>query len=692
MKNISLTLARFFVSGNVFWLLVFLLTRMALFSSALLQGSHLTASSSAILGQGFVFDLAFLVYFDTAMLLVLLPLLFISSRRVGGVVIYVAGLLLAYIALFTACAEWFFWDEFRARFNFIAVDYLVYSDEVIHNILESYPVYPLLGLIAVMAFAVNHVFLARFSLSHFRAGKIVSEQQKQSRFPVGALSLLLLLFCLSGLQGLFLSSSWLERLGSNPNDRELAGNGPYQFFAAFRNNELDYTQFYPVLDQEQLATDLPHLVGTRQGQRVGGVSDALDITRFIDNPGHEKKLNVILVTIESLSARYLGVFGNTEGLTPNLDRLAGESLFFDRFYATGTRTTRGLESITLSIPPTPGRSVVKRPGQESGFRSLGFVLGEQGYDATFLYGGRSYFDNMGNFFQGNGYRVIDQNDMPAGQAVFTNAWGMSDEDLYGMVLQQADQSAGRAQPFFLQVMTTSNHRPYTYPEGRIDIPSGVGRDGAVKYTDYAIGQFLQQARQHDWFEDTVFVFVADHCAGSDGREDLPLDRYHIPLFIYSPAHLPAQTRHELASQPDIAPSLMALLDLDYVSSFFGFNLLSPLSSPHPVFIANYQHLGLFDGEQMAILSPGNRARLRSYDQGMTLDEIDSRDAPLVRDAISLYQGAAYILENRLDNQIVYQPPSLPSQQSHVFNEPGQQIEPGLMLTESREPVGEGKTL
>ncbi len=186
------------------------------------------------------------------------------------------------------------------------------------------------------------------------------------------------------------------------------------------------------------------------------------------------------------------------------------------------------------MPPTPGRSIVKRIGRESGFASLGQQLASKGYDSVFLYGGRGYFDNMSAFFSGNGYRVVDQSSADEADIHFKNAWGMADEDLYRLALREADADHAAGKPFLLQLMTTSNHRPYSYPDGRIDIPSSEGREGAVKYTDYAIGEFLAQARGKPWFANTLFVFVADHTAGSAGSQDLPVPSYHIPLFIYAP--------------------------------------------------------------------------------------------------------------------------------------------------------------
>ncbi|MEB0075080.1 LTA synthase family protein, partial [Pseudomonas sp. CCI1.4] len=433
--------------------------------------------------------------------------------------------------------------------------------------------------------------------------------------------------------------------GGNAYQHELASNGPYQFFAAFRNNELDYQQFYTSLPTDVVAKQLRKELTEPNATFVG--QDPLDIRRNIDNPGTSRQPNIVLVTIESFSAKYLGSNGDGRNLTPHLDQLRKESLYFNNFYATGTRTDRGLEAITLAIPPTPGRSIVKRIGRESGFASLGQQLNAVGYDSVFVYGGRGYFDNMNAFFSGNGYRVVDQSSVNEADIHFKNAWGMADEDLYRETLKLADINYAQQKPFLLQLMTTSNHRPYTYPEGRIDIKSGNGRDGAVKYTDYAIGQFLEHARKKPWFDNTIFVFVADHTAGSAGKEDLPITNYQIPLFIYAPKLIEARENSQLASQIDLAPTLLGLLNLDYQSTFFGRNLLQDNPLPPRVVVGNYQHLGLFDGKDLAILSP--REGLRRHDEALTTS-IESRVTatdPLIERAITYYQAASHDYKKQL---------------------------------------------
>ncbi|HXQ99032.1 MAG TPA: LTA synthase family protein [Pseudomonas sp.] len=624
---------RFLALLSSTWLGIFLITR------ALLWLTHRDEAGGATLatfGVGLLYDLAFLAFATVPLALYLLvcpPRVWRSRTHLW----LLQGLmsLSLFVMLFTAVAEWLFWDEFGVRFNFIAVDYLVYSDEVLNNILESYPIGTLLCVLALVAVGLS-VGLSRYvRMSHLAPLPTLGQ-----RMVLGAGSLALAALC-----ALLVDQDVPRGQGGNAYQRELASNGPYQFFAAFRNNELDYPQFYPTLAIPGASARLRSELQAPNVSFIG--KDPLDNRRTVNNAGTLRTPNIMLVTLESFSAKYMGSNGDTRNLTPNLDDLRKHSLYFNNFYATGTRTDRGLEAITLSIPPTPGRSIVKRAGRESGFASLGRQLSATGYDSVFVYGGRGYFDNMNAFFSGNGYRVVDQSSVEESQISFKNAWGMADEDLYRQALNLADEDFAKKRPFFLQLLTTSNHRPYTYPEGRIDIASGNGRDGAVKYTDYAIGEFLAQARVKPWFDDTIFVFVADHTAGSAGKEDLPIANYHIPLFIYAPKLAGAGEIATLASQIDLAPTLLGLLNLDYTSSFYGRDLFRDHHLPPRVLVGNYQHLGLFDGEDLAILSPRNGMRRHDEALGQSLERHAGIDDPLVMRAIAYYQAASYGFKQQL---------------------------------------------
>ncbi|WP_447589899.1 LTA synthase family protein [Aquipseudomonas campi] len=618
------------------WLAVFVLTRSLLLATHWADADVGLLGVLQVYGVGLIYDLSFLLYaaIPLTLYLLLCPARVWRSRGHG---LFLNALLSVslFVMLFVAVAEWLFWDEFGVRFNFIAVDYLVYSEEVINNILESYPIYPLLAVLALVAIGIS-----------FALRRVVASALAAPLLPKAKAGLALAgMAAMAVLSSVVIGQGFPREAGGNAYENELASNGPFQFFAAFRNNELDYRQFYQTLSNEQVGVLLREELAEPNARFIG--SDPLDVRRVIDNPGQPQRRNVVLVTIESLSAKYLGSFGDPRGLTPNLDDLRSKSLFFNNFYATGTRTDRGLEAITLSMPPTPGRSIVKRIGRESGYGSLGQQFDAQGYDSVFIYGGRGYFDNMNAFFGGNGYRIVDQSSVSEADMAFQNAWGMSDEDLYAQTLKVADADHAAGKPFFLQLMTTSNHRPYTYPDGRIDIPSGQGREGAVKYTDYAIGQFLAQARKKPWFNNTVFIFVADHTAGSAGKEDLPVANYRIPLFVYAPGFIAPREVSSLTSQIDVAPTLLGLLNFSYTSTFFGRNVLREDAAPGRALIGNYQHLGLFDGQDLAILSPRRLMRLHEDALGLSHESQSSDVQDLIRRDIAYYQGASHAFKHGL---------------------------------------------
>jgi phosphoglycerol transferase MdoB-like AlkP superfamily enzyme len=322
-------------------------------------------------------------------------------------------------------------------------------------------------------------------------------------------------------------------------------------------------------------------------------------------------------------------------------------LLFTNFYAVGTRTIWGLEAVALSAPPKPGQSVIKRPNSENMF-SMGQLFKERGYDLKFIYGGYGYFDNMNYFFENNGYQIVDRTIMPDNEVTFSNAWGVCDQDLFNRVLQEADHSYASGKPFLNLAMTTSNHRPFTYPEKIIDIPSGTGRAGAVKYCDFAIGEFIRKASTKPWFSNTLIVIMADHCAGSSGQAELPFMEYKIPLIIYNPAIIQPQQSDKLSSQIDVAPTLLALLGWNYESKFFGKDILKMKPEDERAFIANYQKLGFIKNNRLTILSPQQKVTFYKIDRFTGIIEQQAIDEESIDEAVTYYQSANYIQKKRLN--------------------------------------------
>lgn len=586
-----------------------------------------------IFAIGLAYDLVAFVYFawPLVLLLCLLPRRVAATRmarRLVGASCFAA----LFVLLFIAAAEWTFWDEFQARFNFVAVDYLVYTTEVIGNIRESYPVGTILGAILVMAVAI---FVA--------TSRLRRTEGAPARFATRAMVFVAWL-AVTVVATLGVSGDLKDR-GDNVYADELSGNGIYQFFAAYRAASLDYPRYYRTLPINDAFEKVRAMLASPDSTWVSDTNPQL-LLHDVHNAEPERRLNVVLVSVESLSARFSGTYGRVPSLTPELDKLTSESLLFTRLYASGTRTVRGLEALALSVPPTPGESIVKR-NDNHGLYSLAGVFNSKGYRSQFLYGGYGAFDEMNDFFANNGYEVHDREEIPKERIHAANIWGVADEDLYTMALEQLDAAHARGQPLFAHVMTTSNHRPYTFPEGRGPWVQGE-RDSAVAYSDWAIGDFLRRARTRPWFHDTVFVLTADHCASSAGKASLPVFRYHIPLWIYSPGNVSPGRFDQMVAQIDIGPTVLGLLGMDYRSAFYGVDVLRREPGTARAFVSTYQLMGYLRNDILVELAPKGIVRTvrPTYDSDLPQPEVTT-DERLAREAIAYYQTAAYRFANGL---------------------------------------------
>lgn len=594
--------------------------------------------SSTVYGfvYGWAFDLAVFVYslLPFALLLIFGPQRFWRKKAIT--VFLTADV---FFFLFVLIAEFCFYDEFKDRFNFIAVDYLVYTHEVLQNIWESYPVLPVvcgLGLLSYVLARTTSKWVLKDDLS-------VSFSQRLLLLSFYGFIFSILTLALNE-QRFLKYADFQEEI--------LAKNGMHALFAAYRNNEINFDRFYTTMSPDKAYSYVYNDLKTGYVSNLQpDLEDSTSIVRNIKEPRPMIRKNVVLVVMESMSARFMGVYGNSQNLTPSLDKMAREGLFFDRVYATGTRTVRGLEALALSIPPTPGQSIVRRPAG-IGIFNLGSVFKEMDYDVSFIYGGRAMFDNMGAFFSGNGFQVHDQSSFPSDQIGFTNAWGVSDEDLFQQVIAISDESFKSGKNFFHMILNTTNHRPYTYPEGRVSIPSGTGRNGAVQYSDYAIGKFVEEARKKPWFDDTLFIFVADHNAAVAGRSKVDPNDYLIPLIFYGPKIVKTAVNHNMGSQIDVAPTLLEILQASYQSRFFGKEL--NIENPRRAFLGTYQSVGYLDEKSLTVLSPvkkveeyswdGNNVRL---DQVSTFEQFPDNPKPSLLATVSYYKTASDWFSRRL---------------------------------------------
>lgn len=566
-------------------------------------------------------------------------MLFLPEKRIKirNILYFITIFLYVMLIIFNAVSEYFFYNEFGLRYNFIAVDYLIYTNEVIGNIMESYPVVPLfLGIFAVAA--VFTVYIYRKTKTELL--DLPNLKQKL---------ILLISFCvLVGIS--IVGLNFTTKLKSeNVFEEEIQANGLPKFYWAFTHNELDYFQFYPVMNQQQADN-------TFLSQYSPPV-----LNRNIESGKPELKKNVVLISIESLSADFMEHYGNTQKITPFLDSLADRSLLFTNLYATGNRTVRGLEALTLCIPPTAGESIIKRENNKNKF-TTGSVFKSKGYDVKFLYGGYSYFDNMKDFYEGNGYGIVDRNNFKPEEITFANVWGVADEDMAKKAIQTMNAEAKSGKPFFNHWMTVSNHRPFTYPNGKIDIPGDAkSREGGVKYTDYSLRKFFEMAKKQSWYANTVFVIIADHCASSAGDMELPMDKYRIPAMIFSEEFIEPQKFTQTMSQIDVMPTLFGLLNFNYHSKFLGQDVFTKEFQPK-AYVATYQDLGFIKDNYLTIISPLKKIKQYTLQQqknnlspefNIYYDENylkpDSQNKKLIEQTVAAYQSTSYWLKkNKLN--------------------------------------------
>jgi phosphoglycerol transferase MdoB-like AlkP superfamily enzyme len=562
-----------------------------------------------------------------------------SDSMANKIITYTGLFLALLISLFSFFAELTFWQEFESRFNFIAVDYLIYTYEVVNNINESYPLPLLLGGILVLVLLIMWLF-AKYGI--FKA-------TFQSRLPFKKrvwISGILLAITLS--YPILLSNAYAES-GSNRYENELSKAGIYSFFSAFKNNELNYNDFYALLPRHQ---SFRLMRNELQENNSRFLNDGFSIRRMIanTNSGQVYKPNVIMITVESLSADFMAHFGNTQQLMPVLDSLADHSILFTNMYATGTRTVRGMEALTLAIPPTPGSSIVRRQDNQS-LATVGHIFEQAGYTRTFYYGGDGYFDNMNEYFGSNGFDITDRGRnlkisdtyrtkrtvIPDDKVHFENAWGISDGDLLNVVINGADRDHKDQKPFYDFVMTTSNHRPFTFPEGKIDRPAGT-REAAVRYTDYAIGQFLQKIQTKPWYKNTVVIIVADHCAGSAGKNEVEISKYHIPCMIINLPDKGKQVIDKMCSQIDLYPTLFSMLGWNYESNLYGQNVLDPTYHPRAV-LGTYQKLAYLKNDSLVILGPQQKVETFLYLHSENRQKPDKLSKTIIEQAKANYQTA-----------------------------------------------------
>ena len=357
----------------------------------------------------------------------------------------------------------------------------------------------------------------------------------------------------------------------------------------------------------------------------------------------EQPLNLVIILTESLGADYMGCLGGLP-LTPNIDALSRQGLLFTRLYATGTRTIRGIESVISGFLPAPGESTVKGSTCREDFFTLAELLRRRGFATEFIYGGRGDFDNMRTFFLTNGFEKIHDKNSIA-EPVFTSTWGVSDEDLFQKANELLRSHAGR--PFFSLILTTSNHDPFEFPEGRIalyDEPRQT-RNNALKYTDYALGKYFEMAKKEAYYKNTLFLIIADHSNRLHGSGLIPVSKFHIGGLLIGPDIRPG-TYDKTASQLDMIPTLLDLMGISTDHPVPGRALCSLPDTVKGRAIMQYGDTNAFmEEDRVAVLRPELKPlQFTLFDKRLIPAELDPE---LAKDALAHAMLPGYLCTNRL---------------------------------------------
>lgn len=531
------------------------------------QGERVAAAGDwfFIFSQGLRFDLVLLgmvllVPLSLSPLLLIFKPLLPVWRALIPLYLALSFVAIAFVELSTPS----FVNQFDLRPNVLYVEYLKYPKEVMSTLWEAYK----LQLIFTVLFSAFS-----FKWMYTKLKTVSTEIQRIVWWKAIVLSPLLLLLTV------MMVRSTLGHRGVNPstvsysNDpmvNTLPLSSAYTVLYALRemmNENKSHVQYGKLPDDEVI-----NIVKREMGVDEKYFSSKTSSTLHYHEATHKRKkpLNLVIVLEESLGAEFVGSLGGLP-LTPELDKLSKEGLWLDNLYATGTRSVRGIEAVITGFTPTPLRSVVKLTKSQTNFFTIAQLLKEKGYDTSFIYGGEAHFDNMKRFFANNGFeRIIEEKDYE--NAVFVGSWGASDEDLFNKA-HETFSAYKEDKPFFSLVFTSTNHSPFEYPDNRIEQYDEEKQtvNNAVKYADYALGEFFRKAKQSKYWENTLFLVVADHNSRVYGAEIVPIERFHIPALILG-ADVKPQQYSRLASQIDLLPTVLSIMGIDATYPAIGRDL------------------------------------------------------------------------------------------------------------------------
>lgn len=531
----------------------------------------------------------------------LLPWLLLTrvTARIGWRLTQIYLVAMALLISFIEFATPSFVEEYDTRPNYLFVEYLRYPKEVLATLWGAYPV-------QLIASGVLIPLLGR--LLWKRVLRMPATRGPQRLLPILGSVCAWVVFCPLAIR------STLDHRPVNPSIVATSADAMINTLPLPSGYSVAYA-LYETRHENQGGAhygempDAEVFAAVRQGAGLPAedwLSEEVptlhnfEATRVLAQP-----LNLVIILQESLGAEFVGALGGPP-ITPRLDELAEEGIWFSQLYATGTRSVRGIEAVFTGFLPTPARSIVKLPRTQRGVFSLASLLAEQGYHTSFLYGGEAHFDNMARFFTGNGVKeVIDEKNFP--EDGFAGSWGYCDGALFELAHESFTRWNAEGQPFCSLVFTSSNHSPFDFPyDGEFPLyeePQATVCN-AVKYADHAMGEFFDKARQSEYWENTVFLVVADHNSRVHGASLVPIQRFHIPGLFLGGSITPERVE-ATCSQIDLLPTALSLIGVSGQIPCTGRDLTRPemRALPGRAIMQYHDHQAFLEEGRVVVLRP-----------------------------------------------------------------------------------------
>jgi len=575
---------------------------------------------------------------------IILPLVFALILFGGLGQRYLARLWLFVITaavLFAGVAELDFYYEFHNRLNSIVTQYLQEDPATVSSMLwNGFPVlrYLFLWLLLLLAFVSVINYLHRKTAGLWR---MKTPPAWPSRIIV---SLIMLLLLAIGIRGKISSGPPLQ-WGDGFHSRylfanHLALNGTFTLIKAIRDSghsdkSREWREKLPAEQAQELSRALLLQAGDQPLFQENAPILRRHTPAYSDTPLPIR--NIVLIIMESFSSKYVGAQGNNWNITPEFDRISREGLLFTRFFSSGTHTHQGMFASVACFPNVPGfEYLMQQPLGQNQFSGLPVLLKPEGFEDLYVYNGIFSWDNQEGFFRNQGMtRFVGRDDFVK-PTFFDPTWGVSDQDMFDRSILELSKMDTR-KPFFAVLQTLSNHTPYNLPDPLpFERISGRGEDSdhltAMKYADWALGRFFDQAKQLPMYKETLFILVGDHGFGA-GRQisDVDLLRHHVPMLLIAPGiqERYGRTNDVVSSQPDIVPTAVSLLGKPFTHQCWGRDLLSlPEQDPGFAMIkpsGSDQTVAMVQGSMIAVKSPGLAPKLGRYQLGEDADYIESDD-------------------------------------------------------------------